>query len=235
MYGVESRLAQWAVMLHGNVFVQFLNEGGNRAAQQGGSINWAMAMARRRAGSGRVGLRAMFSLEPWTIRGCGYPDLLATGEECNGEPIHDRQHPHDLIMELAAEYSRPLRGATRWQIYGGLAGEPALGPAAYPHRISAMPNPLAPISHHWLDATHITFGVVTAGVSAQTWKVEGSVFNGREPDDRPDESRSRAARFRVRAGVVPADAAAGAADLGGASGGGGSGPHHAAGASTSIG
>jgi hypothetical protein len=183
MYGVEVPAGQWAVMLHGNVFVQFLNEGGNRAAQQGGSINWAMAMARRRAGSGRVGLRAMFSLEPWTIGGCGYPDLLATGEECNGEPIHDRQHPHDLMMELAAEYSRPLRGETRWHIYGGLVGEPALGPAAYPHRMSSMPNPLAPISHHWLDATHITFGVVTAGVSAQTWKVEGSAFNGREPDD----------------------------------------------------
>ena len=111
MYGVEVAAGAWSVMLHGNAFVQFLNEGGTRAAQQGGSINWAMAMARRRAGSGRVGLRTMFSLEPWTIRGCGYPDLLATGEVCDGEPIHDRQHPHDLIMELAAEYSRPLAGA----------------------------------------------------------------------------------------------------------------------------
>ena len=183
MYGVEIPAGDWSVMLHGNAFVQFLNEGGTRAAQQGGSINWAMAMARRRAASGRFGLRAMFSLEPWTIPGCGYPNLLATGEECNGEPIHDRQHPHDLIMELAGEYSRPLTGSTRLQIYGGLAGEPALGPPAYPHRISSMPNPLAPISHHWLDSTHIAFGVVTAGVSAKTWKVEGSVFNGREPDD----------------------------------------------------
>jgi hypothetical protein len=104
MYGVEIPAGKWSVMLHGNAFVQFLNEGGTRAAQQAGSINWAMAMARRRAASGRLGLRAMFSLEPWTIPGCGYPDLLATGEECNGEPIHDRQHPHDLVMELAAEY-----------------------------------------------------------------------------------------------------------------------------------
>lgn len=183
MYGVEIPAGNWSVMLHGNAFVQFLNEGGTRAMQQGGSINWAMAMARRRVGVGRLGLRGMFSLEPWTIPGCGYPDLLATGEECNGEPIYDRQHPHDLIMELAAEYSAPLAGATRWQIYGGLAGEPALGPAAFPHRMSAMPNPLAPISHHWIDATHITFGVVTAGVFAQKWKIEGSVFNGREPDD----------------------------------------------------
>jgi hypothetical protein len=125
----------------------------------------------------------MFSLEPATIGGCGYPDLLATGESCDGESIHDRQHPHDLLMELAAEYERPIRGALRWQLYGGLSGEPALGPVAYPHRPSAMPNPIAPIGHHWLDATHITFGVVTTGVFTSRWKAEASLFNGREPDE----------------------------------------------------
>ena len=183
MYGFEALAGGWTVMLHGNVFAQFLNESGDRGSQQGGSVNWAMAMARRRAGGGRIGLRGMFSLEPWTIRGCGYPDLLASGEQCGGEPIHDRQHPHDLFMELAAEYARPLRGDIQWQLYGGIAGEPALGPVAFPHRIPAMPNPVAPISHHWLDATHITFGVVTAGLSSRAWKVEGSMFNGREPDE----------------------------------------------------
>jgi hypothetical protein len=86
-------------------------------------------------------------------------------------------------MELAADYDRPLSRAVRWQIYAGLAGEPALGPTAYPHRVSALPNPLAPITHHWLDATHITFGVLTAGVYGARWKAEGSVFNGREPDE----------------------------------------------------
>jgi hypothetical protein len=143
-----------------------------------------MGMARRELGGGRFGLRGMLSLEAWSIPGCGYPDLLATGETCGGATIHDRQHPHDLVMEAAAEYERPLRGALRWQMYAGLAGEPALGPVAFPHRISAMPNPLAPTSHHWLDATHITFGVITAGLSSARWKAEASVFNGREPDER---------------------------------------------------
>jgi len=142
-----------------------------------------MAMARREVGAGRLGVRAMFSLEPATIGGCGYPDLLATGEVCDGESIHDRQHPHDFLMELAAEYEHRLRGDLRWQVYGGLSGEPALGPVAYPHRPSAMPNPLAPITHHWLDATHISFGVITAGVSTPRWKAEASIFNGREPDE----------------------------------------------------
>jgi hypothetical protein len=183
MYAIHSQAGQWTLMAHGNAFLQYLNDGGDRGSDQGGSINWFMGMADRNVGAGHLGLRGMISLEPWTIRGCGYPDLLASGETCNGEAIHDRQHPHDLFMELAATYDRPLAGTVRWQIYGGPVGEPALGPTAFPHRISAMPSPIAPISHHWLDSTHITYGVVTGGVYGKRWKAETSVFNGREPDE----------------------------------------------------
>jgi YHS domain-containing protein len=183
MYVVHSIKGPWMLMFHENAFLQYLKESGDRGDDQFGSINWIMGMAERSAGPGRLGLRGMFSAEPWSIRGCGYPDLLATGEECSGEQIHDRQHPHDLFMELAAIYDAPLEGKARWQVYGGPAGEPALGPVAYPHRLSAMPNPLAPISHHWLDSTHITFGVVTGAVYGGKWKAEASVFNGREPDE----------------------------------------------------
>ena len=186
MYGVSRQTHQWAVMLHGNGFLQYLQEFAPepRGAHQAGSINWFMVMARRSVGAGRIGVRTMFSLEPWTIRGCGYPDLLATGELCDGDDIHDRQHPHDLFMEAAVEYDRPVSSTVRWQIYGGPAGEPALGPAAFPHRLSAMPNPIAPITHHWLDATHVSYGVVTSGVYGNRWKAEASLFNGREPDER---------------------------------------------------
>jgi hypothetical protein len=183
MYAIHREHGGWELMLHGNAFVQYLNDGGDRGHDQFGSINWVMGMAHRNVGAGRLGLRGMLSLEPATVGGCGYPDLLASGERCNGEPIHDRQHQHDLFMEIAATYDRPLRGTTRWQVYGGPAAEPALGPVAYPHRLSAMPNPLAPIAHHWLDATHITFGVLTGAVYGQRWKAEASVFNGREPDE----------------------------------------------------
>ncbi len=185
MYGFHRQAGPWQVMLHGNAFVQFLHDGleEHHSGRQAGSINWFMAMARRPAGAGRVGIRGMVSLEPWTVRGCGYPDLLATGETCDGDSIHDRQHPHDLFMELAVEYDRPLASSTRLQVYGGPAGEPALGPVAFPHRPSAMPNPIAPIGHHWLDATHITYGLVTGALYGQRWKAEASVFNGREPDE----------------------------------------------------
>ncbi len=183
MYAVHKPAGEWRLSAHGSLFVQFLEDGGDRGYSQTGSINWLMGMASRPAGTGRLTLRGMVSFEPWTIDGCGYPDLLATGEACAGSKIYDRQHPHDFLMELAVQYERPLGGALRWEIYGGPAGEPALGPVAFPHRISAMPNLLAPISHHWLDATHITFGVVTSGISASRWKAEASVFNGREPDE----------------------------------------------------
>jgi hypothetical protein len=94
----------------------------------------------------------------------------------------DRQHPHELFMELAATYSQNLTANSSVFVYGGLPGEPALGPPAFMHRISGMDNPEAPISHHWLDSTHITFGVVTAGVVLANWKFEASTFRGREPD-----------------------------------------------------
>jgi len=186
MEGVHASAGGWTFMGHANVFAQFLYESGevHRTSRQAGSINWFMGMARRPVGNGRIGVRAMLSAEPWTIAGCGYPDLLATGEVCDGDTLHDQQHPHDLFMELAADYERPLSHRLRLHVYGGLAGEPALGPPGFPHRASAMPNPIAPIAHHWLDATHIAYGVVTAGVSGSRWRAEASVFNGREPDDR---------------------------------------------------
>lgn len=183
MYAIHRQRGPWQFMVHENAFVQFLDDSGNRGHDQFGSINWMMGMAQRNLAKGRVIFRGMFSAEPSTIRGCGYPDLLASGERCKGEQIHDQQHPHDLAMEISAEYNAPLKGAVRWQVYGAPAGEPPLGPVAYPHRVSAMPNPLAPISHHWLDATHIAFGVVTGGVYGGHWKAEGSIFNGREPDE----------------------------------------------------
>jgi hypothetical protein len=207
MYAGHARAAGWEFMWHGNAFLQYINESAeeHRGAHQTGSINWVMGMARRQAGSGHVGVRTMLSFEPWTIGGCGYPDLLATGEFCDGDTIHDRQHPHDLFMELALEYDRPLRGGVRWFAYGGPVGEPALGPVAYPHRVSAMSNPIAPIGHHWLDPTHITFGVVTTGVRSARWKVEASAFNGREPDEnRTDFDFGALDSYSARVSVAPA-------------------------------
>jgi hypothetical protein len=124
----------------------------------------------------------MLSLDP-AMGAAGYPLLMQTGETANGtDHLVDRQHPHDFFMEMSASYSVPLSEESAVYLYAGLPGEPALGPPAFMHRFSAMRSPEAPITHHWLDSTHITMGVVTLGASHRDWKVEGSWFNGREPD-----------------------------------------------------
>jgi hypothetical protein len=204
MYMLETRVGGWSFGLMGNVFVQWIDERGARGDDQLGSVNWVMGMAHRPLGGGVIRGHVMLSLEPATVRRCGYPDLLATGEICRGERLHDRQHPHDLFMELSGAYSRAVSSAVAVEVYGALAGEPALGPTAYPHRPSAMPSPIAPISHHWLDSTHISFGVLTAGVHGRRWKLEGSAFNGREPDDaRYDLDLAALDSFSGRIWVLP--------------------------------
>jgi hypothetical protein len=173
----------WMLMLHGFVFVQYDAQGGPRGDDQFGSLNWAMLMASRDLWGGRLQARTMLSLDPATVTNRGYPLLLQSGESYQGQPLVDRQHPHDFWMELAAMYERPLTGKVGVSIYAAPAGEPALGPVAFMHRPSAMDNLLAPLGHHWQDATHISFGVITAGIFGHHWKLEGSVFNGREPDE----------------------------------------------------
>lgn len=187
MFGFHSRSGAWSIMSHYNAFLNYDKQGGPRGDEDVNSINWGMVMANRRLGKGELGLRGMFSLEPLTLGGRGYPLLFQTGESWRDEPLIDRQHPHDLFMELAATYRIPISRRERLALYAGLPGEPALGPVAFPHRLSAMDNPAAPISHHWQDSTHITFGVLTAGIESEKWKIEGSTFKGREPDeDRAD-------------------------------------------------
>jgi hypothetical protein len=124
----------------------------------------------------------MFSLDPFMGKS-GYPLLLQTGETADGiHPLVDRQHPHNFLMELAGTYSVPVAPDLSTFVYAGYPGEPALGPVTFMHRFSGMDDPAAPITHHWLDSTHITFGVLTVGVVDGDWKLEGSLFNGREPD-----------------------------------------------------
>jgi hypothetical protein len=173
----------WQLMLHGFVFAQYDEQGGPRGDSQFGSLNWGMFMASRKLAGGRFQARTMLSLDPATVTPRGYPLLLQTGESYRGQPLHDRQHPHDLWMELGVLYERPVSRHLGITLYAAPSGEPALGPVAFMHRPSAMDLPAAPLGHHWQDATHISFGVLTGGVFTKRWKLEGSIFNGREPDE----------------------------------------------------
>ena len=88
-----------------------------------------------------------------------------------GQPVHDRQHPHDFLMELGVLYERAVTSSVGVSLFAAPSGEPALGPVAFMHRPSAMDNPFAPLGHHWQDATHVSFGVLTGGVFMHDWKL----------------------------------------------------------------
>jgi hypothetical protein len=173
----------WMLMLHGSVSTQYTDHSGPRGDDKAYVTSMAMAMAEKETSFGRIQLKSMFSLEP-LMSNRGYPNLFATGETAGGEPLVDRQHPHDLFMELAARVDVNIADNTRLFLYGGPVGEPALGPSAFMHRGSAKLNPEPPITHHWFDSTHITYGVATAGIATRKLQVEASLFTGREPDER---------------------------------------------------
>jgi len=183
-YGKMIMLGDDMLMLHGGAFPRYTNVSTPRGDDRIDLPNWMMAMFSHSLGErAQLGLRAMMSLDPLTEGGRGYPLLYQSGESWQGQPLHDRQHPHDFFAELSATYSRKFAHDFSSYLYFGYPGEPALGPPTFMHRLSAMDNPDAPIGHHWEDSSHITFGVATLGAVWRNVKVEGSIFTGREPNE----------------------------------------------------
>lgn len=202
-HGLHITTGDWSLMLHGNAFATYTNQSGPRGDDMAFVASMLMARAERDFGGATLQLRTMLSLDP-LMGNRGYPLLLAVGETAGGESLVDRQHPHDFVMELAAKVEVPLGGGATAFLYGGPAGEPAIGPAAFMHRGSARYNPEAPISHHWFDSTHITFGVVTGGVRTHAFQLEASAFRGREPDEeRWDLETPRLDSWSVRGTWTP--------------------------------
>ncbi len=183
MEGYHIYTHDWLIMVHGFIDGVYDYQGGPRGGKKFFSPNMFMGMGERPLGPGTFGIRTMLSLEPATIGQSGYPLLLQTGETADGvHPLIDRQHPHDLFMELAATYSLEVGNEKSVFGYFGYPGEPALGPPTFMHRFSGMDIPEAPITHHWMDSTHVTFGVATLGYIWGQFKIDGSIFTGREPD-----------------------------------------------------
>ena len=193
MYGRMFMFGADMLMLHGAMFPRYTNFSTRRGDDRIDAPNWIMAMYSHPLGDAtQFGARLMMSLDPLTEGGRGYPLLFQTGESWQGKPLHDRQHPHDLFDEVSISLSQKFGRDFSSYVYFGYPGEPALGPPTFMHRPSAMDDPDAPIGHHWQDSTHITFGVATAGLQWRTFKIEGSIFTGREPDeDRYDFDRPR--------------------------------------------
>lgn len=197
MYGVMKHTENWMFMIHGNLFLRYNNQDitnkGSRGDAKVDAPNWLMIMGQHRVGqNGLFHFNTMFSADAIIAGGSGYPLLFQSGETWQGQPLVDRQHPHDLFSELSVSYAHALSSKADVFVYAGYPGEPAIGPVAFMHRPSALTDPDAPLGHHWTDATHITFGVATLGLRYGQFKLEGSSFTGREPDeDRYDFDKPR--------------------------------------------
>ncbi len=188
IYGMMYHDKGWMFMLHGNLFLRYNNQDftnkGSRGDHEFDAPNWVMLMGQKQIGEkGLFHFNIMTSLDAALGGNDGYPLLFQSGEAYQGKPIVDRQHPHDLFSELSVSYAHALSEKSDVFLYLAYPGEPALGPVAFMHRPSALSNPDAPLSHHWQDATHITFGVATLGFRYGSFKIEGSSFTGREPDE----------------------------------------------------
>lgn len=183
----------WTFMLHGEGFLNEIQQSGPRGADKLFSTNWVMPMAQRKFGQSTLTLRTMFSLEPATVTERRYPELFQQGETAYGLPIVDGQHPHDFFMELASLYDYEVGEQMLLSFYVAPVGDPALGPIAYPHRASASEDPVAPLGHHLQDSTHISDDVVTVGVAYRTVRLEASGFHGREPDE---------SRWSIQSGAI---------------------------------
>jgi hypothetical protein len=178
-----TQAGSWHLMWMGQFFLVDTQQSGPRGGDRLYSTNWGMLGAMHKLGKGTFMLRSMISLEPATVVDRRYPLLFQTGETAYGVPLVDAQHPHDLFMELSAQYARPLGENGTWNVYFAPIGDPALGPVAYPHRASAMELPQATLGHHWEDSTHIANTVLTAGITYRKIRIEASGFHGREPDE----------------------------------------------------
>lgn len=180
---IMTHFGNWNMGFMGLGFLDDIQQSGPRGGDKLYSTNWGMASAEHRVGSGAFEAVLMFSLEPATVTNRSYPLLFQTGETAYGGALVDRQHPHNLIMELGLHYVRPLSENAMLDFYFAPVGDPALGPVAFPHRASADEFPEAPISHHLQDSTHIADEVVTAGIRYRQFKLEASGFYGSEPGE----------------------------------------------------
>ncbi len=216
MAGIHFMPAGWMFMLHGYVDAVYDHQGSPRGGEMIYSPNMFMLLGQHQLGGMTLGVKTMFSAEPLTIGKEGYPLLFQSGETADGiTELVDRQHPHDLFGELAATLSLPLSEVSSAFIYAGLPGEPALGPPAFMHRFSGQDFPEVPLSHHWMDSTHISFGVVTLGWTLYGLKVDASAFNGHEPDQyRYDIEAPELNSYCVRLSINPNQNLAGSVSWG---------------------
>lgn len=189
----------WGLLMHGTIYTGYDYYSSDRGGRRFFGRNTLMGALFRTFEHSEWLFRCALSLEPLTIGARGYPQVLQSGQTANGERIHDRMYALDFFRELAATYSWEVTRDWAATVYAALAGEPAIGPVTFTQRVSASPDPLAPLGFVAQEASHASFGVLTVGAFTRSFKLEASWFNGELPGDhrytlairRPDSYAAR--------------------------------------------
>lgn len=185
LYAVIPHADRWGFMIHGNLYTGYDWAGSERGSQRFMGRNTLLGAAFRTFRRSELLLRLALSFEPLTVGERGYPLILQTGQTRDGETrVHDRQYALDFFRELSAMYSWQVTSKWAGMIYLAAAGEPALGPGSFTQRVSASPDPFAPIGLQWHESSHSSFGVLTVGAFTRSVRLEASWFNGNVPGPR---------------------------------------------------
>lgn len=169
----------WTTFWGGALFAESSTETGPKAQRnEFFSTNWIAAGAQHTLGSrGLVLVRGRASLEPFTIKERGYPQLLQWISPDNGGPSIDVMRAHDLIGEAAADVAFRTTATSFVHLYAAPVGDPAFGTVPYAQRESSEEFAEAPFAYDVQETTHDSTRVVTAGFGSRFVTLEGSLFH----------------------------------------------------------
>ena len=169
----------WTTFWGGALFAEYSVETGP-AVQRNElfSTNWLVGGAQHTLGSrGLVLFRGRASLEPFTIKERGYPQLLQWISPDNSGPSIDVMRAHDLVGEAAVDLAFRTTSTSFLHLYAAPVGDPAFGAVPYAQRESSEEFAEAPFAYDVQETTHDSTRVVTAGFGSRFVTLEASVFH----------------------------------------------------------
>jgi len=164
-----------------------INTASSPTSLRGNRRNWFMLDGSRTVGPGTLTLASMISLEPFTLKAIGSPQVVSDRRDVRESAAHRLPASHDLFMQLGVSYrvQRDAVGYFGRRVPVGPARARADGIHATARRHATTHKRRSSITTY-TDSTHITPGVVTGGVDAAGFTVEASWFNGHQPDEDRD-------------------------------------------------
>ena len=155
-----------------------------------------MGMARRPLGNGTLQLSAMLSPDP-LMGPSGYPLLLARRDRRRRrDRLVDRQHPHDLFMELSASATATSARKAASSFTRAFRASRRSGRRRSCIAEAILDSPEAPISHHWLDSDAHQLRRGDGRRRARPGQARGEPLQRARAGPAPVEYGDRAARFR---------------------------------------